>query len=623
MGHGSDVTVFVKNDKTVPILVPEDVKKAPEFITSANVRRAVGVKSWNNYVFANTGDGVMRAYDSLKAICGELSLGAPDRITSVSMRKYIVTLSQVIDMKEHELEWLCNHLDHTAQIHKLHYRSTSGFIERVNIGKLMLLQDVNLAGKYAGKRLKDINLAGGFSNSKGTFFFRLQSYASRSKGLDAVDESLAADLSEVEKKLLETQDLMKVRGKMLNLDKYQMDWILNHLGHTRAVHKEHYRQMSGLLERTQVSKMLLVQDMNLMSKFKGKRLEEVDIRDIVFPDQEKTDDEPKDLSFPTDSLECEEVADVFQTEKILEEEKSGDGDDDDDEQNCNEEMDTDDGGNPVQHKKKKRFTVKKGDCTIFNAQSMESWKAKGLKALANREETLKCFLEDLAWAVKGQNKTLDDKAQEDETSSDKAQEDETSTQEEETLDEKVQEEETSDNKAQEDETLDDKAQKDEKLDDKAQKDEKLDDKAQKDEKSDDEGVEEDETSDDEGVEGDETSDDLSDEKGQEDETSDDKAQEDETSSDKAQEDETSDDKAQEDDTSDDKAQEDETSSDKAQEDETLDDKVQEEETSDNKAQEDDTLDDKAQKDEKLDDKAQEDETSDDEGVEEDETSDDE
>ncbi|XP_069114279.1 uncharacterized protein [Argopecten irradians] len=124
-----------KIGKIVPILVPEDAKT----LMADDVRRAVGVKPWNNYVFANTGDGVIRAYDSLKSICGELSLSAPEQITSVTMRKYIATLSQVIDMKDFELEWLCNLFGHTASIHKLHYRSTSGFIERVDIGKLMLL----------------------------------------------------------------------------------------------------------------------------------------------------------------------------------------------------------------------------------------------------------------------------------------------------------------------------------------------------------------------------------------------------------------------------------------------------------------------------------------------------
>ena len=44
--------------------------------------------------------------------------------------------------------------------------------------------------------------------------FRLHSYASRSCGVDDFDKSLAGDLTKVEQKLIETQDFMKVRGKV-------------------------------------------------------------------------------------------------------------------------------------------------------------------------------------------------------------------------------------------------------------------------------------------------------------------------------------------------------------------------------------------------------------------------
>ena len=61
----------------------------------------------------------------------------------------------------------------------------------------------------------------------------------------------------------------------MNLDGYQLDWVCNHLGHTKQVHQEHYRQMSGLVERACISKLLMIQDMNLASKFQGKKLEEI------------------------------------------------------------------------------------------------------------------------------------------------------------------------------------------------------------------------------------------------------------------------------------------------------------------------------------------------------------
>lgn len=64
---------------------------------------------------------------------------------------------------------------------------------------------------------------------------------------------------------------------MLNLDKYQVDWVCRHLGHSGSVHKTHYRQMSDLIERVHITKLLLVQDFNLTNKFKGQRLEDIDV----------------------------------------------------------------------------------------------------------------------------------------------------------------------------------------------------------------------------------------------------------------------------------------------------------------------------------------------------------
>ena len=46
-------------------------------------------------------------------------------------------------------------------------------------------------------------------------FCSLQSYAARKKDLSDIDESVAADLTEVEKYLLTSQELMTVRGKVL------------------------------------------------------------------------------------------------------------------------------------------------------------------------------------------------------------------------------------------------------------------------------------------------------------------------------------------------------------------------------------------------------------------------
>ncbi len=64
----------------------------------------------------------------------------------------------------------------------------------------------------------------------------------------------------------------------MNLTDSQLEWLCDHLGHTKKVHLKHYRQMSGLIERTQIAKLMLMQDLNLTKHSIGKKLDEVDIQ---------------------------------------------------------------------------------------------------------------------------------------------------------------------------------------------------------------------------------------------------------------------------------------------------------------------------------------------------------
>ena len=45
-------------------------------------------------------------------------------------------------------------------MHEEHYKSTSGLIERLDIAKMMLMQEGNLQGKFKGKSLEDISFEG-------------------------------------------------------------------------------------------------------------------------------------------------------------------------------------------------------------------------------------------------------------------------------------------------------------------------------------------------------------------------------------------------------------------------------------------------------------------------------
>lgn len=70
------------------------------------------------------------------------------------------TSLQVLDMSRSQLDWMCAHLGHTLDVHKSHYRARSDVLERIEVAKILLIQDRGLVKQFVGKRLEDIQFEG-------------------------------------------------------------------------------------------------------------------------------------------------------------------------------------------------------------------------------------------------------------------------------------------------------------------------------------------------------------------------------------------------------------------------------------------------------------------------------
>lgn len=66
----------------------------------------------------------------------------------------------MLALKEHQVNWVCRHLGHTKDIHQTYYKQTSGAIERIQLGKLMLIQDRNIVAQFQNKSLDEIQFKG-------------------------------------------------------------------------------------------------------------------------------------------------------------------------------------------------------------------------------------------------------------------------------------------------------------------------------------------------------------------------------------------------------------------------------------------------------------------------------
>lgn len=153
------VEIRGKTGRGVPVILPQDVKRAMAYLSDENVRSKAGIQSCSPYLFANSRAGVFRAYDAIKTVAEAAKLKNPGKMRTSNMRKYMATMLQSLDTTENERQWVIDHLGHTMKIHLNYYRQTSDILERVEIAKLLLIQDMGLVSQYRGKQLKDIQIS--------------------------------------------------------------------------------------------------------------------------------------------------------------------------------------------------------------------------------------------------------------------------------------------------------------------------------------------------------------------------------------------------------------------------------------------------------------------------------
>ena len=88
----------------------------------------------------------------------ELKLEKPDAVTSTRLRKYVATVSQILDLRENELDWLAHHLGHDITVHREYYRVHQSTIQLTKVGKILTTVDEGKTQHCAGKSLDDIDL---------------------------------------------------------------------------------------------------------------------------------------------------------------------------------------------------------------------------------------------------------------------------------------------------------------------------------------------------------------------------------------------------------------------------------------------------------------------------------
>ena len=155
------VYVKGKRGRKVPILMTQEIVIAIECLIAT--RGEIGIPEENKYIFAAPTRGSMkylRGPDCLNAVVGSLDLENPCAVKSTQLRKYVATVSQVIDLSQSELEWLARHMGHDLAVHREYYRLHDHTLELSKVSRLLMAVDEGNASKWQGKKLSEITING-------------------------------------------------------------------------------------------------------------------------------------------------------------------------------------------------------------------------------------------------------------------------------------------------------------------------------------------------------------------------------------------------------------------------------------------------------------------------------
>jgi len=126
-----------KRGRRVAVLLNPDITKALELL---NEKRAqCGVLQENEFLFAIPKcSSHYRGHDCLKRFVAECGATHPEYLRSTQLRKQVATTSQILNLKNNELEQLADFLGHNINVHREYYRLPEATIQVTKISKLLL-----------------------------------------------------------------------------------------------------------------------------------------------------------------------------------------------------------------------------------------------------------------------------------------------------------------------------------------------------------------------------------------------------------------------------------------------------------------------------------------------------
>jgi len=149
------VEIRGKRDRVVPILLTEHIQSAVDLLNQ--YRSDAGIYKSNKYVFAVAfSDNFLRGSDVLRKVSVQCGASQPSTLTSTNLRKHVATVSQILNLKDHELDTLAQFLGHDIRVHRHFYRLPNDVVQTSQLAKIFMLMETGELTKHKGKSLDEL-----------------------------------------------------------------------------------------------------------------------------------------------------------------------------------------------------------------------------------------------------------------------------------------------------------------------------------------------------------------------------------------------------------------------------------------------------------------------------------
>ncbi|KAK7491276.1 hypothetical protein BaRGS_00017547, partial [Batillaria attramentaria] len=150
-----------KRGRTVPLILNSTMQEWLAALFRA--RQAAGVLESNPFLFARSGteDTHVRGADLIRKFGNECGAKNPNSLRSTLLRKHVATTSQILNLRDNELDHVADFLGHNILVHREYYRLPDETIQLAKVSKLLFCMERGNVPGLKGKNLDDIQVETG------------------------------------------------------------------------------------------------------------------------------------------------------------------------------------------------------------------------------------------------------------------------------------------------------------------------------------------------------------------------------------------------------------------------------------------------------------------------------